>query len=323
MSLQCYAQRLLNPFRGVMNVIRYQSAEAVTTDGINWEIYVSNDALLDGLSSIKRVQISDIRYGSWSEAEGLRRGPIFPSEDFKRLERMGAIIYEALPELHKQLPYAFTDHYELWLLDVDEQPLALIHSVCEQSEIETDIPVQWRAGNHCQKYFKPELDVFEAEDMTAAEMLMLHVNTTAGYPLKAKWFQRDSYGAGHCVACINAEDDETTLPDTAFSKFFINAHEDNTAFKLLLDAFIVWQAPWLLLLPTLTHQEREYFEQQARQHALMVDAQFRLYPEIIDEGAIKGARVEAMMRKNKPEQESEETILSTWYLELGENERGK
>ena len=323
MSLQCYAQRLLNPFRGVMNVIRFQSAEAVTTDGVNWEIYVSNDALLEGLDSNKRVLTSDVRYGSWSEQEGLRRGPIFPSDDFKRLESMGATIYEALPELHKQLPYAFTDHYELWLLDTDEQPLALIHSVSELNEIETDIPIQWRAGNHCQQYFKPELDVFIAEDMTAAEMLMLHVNSTAGFPLKAKWFHRDSYGNGRCVACINTDDDEIELPDSAFSKFFINAHEDNNAFKQLLDAFIVWQAPWLLLLPTLTHQEREYFEKQARRYALMVDAQFRLYPEIIDQDSIKGARVEAMMRRNQPEQKTEETILSTWYLELGENERGK
>lgn len=323
MTFQCYAQRLLNPFRGVMNVIRYQSAEAVTTDGINWEIYVSNDTLREGLDSSKRIQTSDVRYGSWSEQAGLRRGPIFPSEDFKRLEGMGATIYEALPELHKQLPFAFTDHYELWLLNMDEQPLALIHSVTEQSEIETDIPVQWRAGNHCQKYFKPELDIFIAEDMTAAEMLMLHVNSTAGFPLKAKWFHRNSYGNGRCVACINAEDNETELPATAFSKFFINAHEDNTACKQLLDAFIVWQAPWLLLLPTLSRQEREYFEQQARQQALMVAAQFRLYPEIINEDTIKAARVEAMMRNNQARKKSEETILSTWYLELGENERGK
>ena len=47
MSFQRYSQRLLNPFRGVVNCIRYRSAEAVTADGVRWDIYVSNEALLE------------------------------------------------------------------------------------------------------------------------------------------------------------------------------------------------------------------------------------------------------------------------------------
>jgi len=49
-TLSSYSQRLLNPFRGSVNVIRYKSAEAVTTDGINWDIYVSNDDLIKDLT---------------------------------------------------------------------------------------------------------------------------------------------------------------------------------------------------------------------------------------------------------------------------------
>lgn len=40
MPIRCYAQRLLNPFRGVKNVIEYQAAEAVTVDGLHRDIYV-------------------------------------------------------------------------------------------------------------------------------------------------------------------------------------------------------------------------------------------------------------------------------------------
>ena len=80
MQFECYAQRLLNPFRGVAHTIRYQSAEAVTTDGIEWDIYVANDALLEGLGPAgRRAQISDIRYGHWSAEKDLKRGPLFPS----------------------------------------------------------------------------------------------------------------------------------------------------------------------------------------------------------------------------------------------------
>jgi len=125
MQIECYAQRLLNPFRGVVHVIRFQSAEAVTTDGVEWDIYVANDALLDGLGRAgRRAQISDIRYGHWSLEKGLKRGPLFPSDDFKRLEEMGAEAYRHLLKVHRDVPFAFRDAFELWLLDRDARPLA-------------------------------------------------------------------------------------------------------------------------------------------------------------------------------------------------------
>jgi hypothetical protein len=49
MPFECNSQRLLNPFRGVVNCIRYRSAEAVSAKGVKWDIYVSNDGLLNGL----------------------------------------------------------------------------------------------------------------------------------------------------------------------------------------------------------------------------------------------------------------------------------
>ncbi len=30
MDIQCYGQRMLNPFRGIINVIKYKAAEAAT-----------------------------------------------------------------------------------------------------------------------------------------------------------------------------------------------------------------------------------------------------------------------------------------------------
>jgi hypothetical protein len=103
-TIYCYAQRLLNPFRGVTNIVRYQSAEAVTMDGVHWDIYVANDALKQGLDATHNIQISDIRYGSWSREQGLKRGPIFPSDEFKRLEHMGAVAYEHLLEVADSTP---------------------------------------------------------------------------------------------------------------------------------------------------------------------------------------------------------------------------
>jgi len=204
-----------------------------------------------------------------------------------------------------------------------------LHSVTQPHEIELEIPIQWQAGNHCQKTFAPELDVPIGEDMTAAEMLMLHINMSAGFPLRARWYLRENNGNGAHVATVHSaadsKDDVTgdILPASAFSDYFINEIVGNDDFNRLRDAFIDWQAPWMLLLPYLSAEKRQYFEQLARKQALMVDAQYRLYPEIINHDTIKGARVEAMMRKNHPDEDEKEDVLSTWYLELGEHERGK
>lgn len=125
----CYSQRLLNPFRGVMNIIEYQGAQAVSTDGIHWDIYVRDNELVKDLANSHKVQTSDIRYGSWSENSGLKRGAIYPSEDFKLLEQQGEIVYQYLLKHHTDIPFPLNDCFELWLLDETDQPLALLHSV--------------------------------------------------------------------------------------------------------------------------------------------------------------------------------------------------
>lgn len=78
MTPTCYAQRLLNPFRGVMNIIEHEGAEAVTTDGLHWDIYVRDTTLVEDLADSHKVQTSDIRYGSWSQKQGLKRGRFIP-----------------------------------------------------------------------------------------------------------------------------------------------------------------------------------------------------------------------------------------------------
>ena len=74
--------------------------------------------------------------------------------------------------------------------------------------------------------------------------------------------------------------------------------------------------PWLLLLTSLDDTKRVSLEQLARQRALDVARNHRLYPAIINEKEIKAALVEAMLRSNTQAKPEQETIMSTWYLEL-------
>jgi len=195
-----YSQRLLNPFRGSMNIIEYKGAEAVTLDGVNWDIYVKNRELVKGLDSQKNVQISDIRYAHWSHKEGLIRGPIYPSDDFRRMEEQGAKAYEHLLQHFDELPFPFLDNYELWLLDKNAYPLALIDSSLRENEINNDPILDWRAGQTCRHEFTSETytAIQQNDQLKAGQYLTNYINQLCSTPPQAQWFKRtlDGHGIG-------------------------------------------------------------------------------------------------------------------------------
>ena len=319
MQIECYAQRLLNPFRGVVHVIRYESAEAVTTDGIDWDIYVANDALLDGLGRAgKRAQISDIRYGHWSAEKGLKRGPLYPSDDFRRLAHMGAVVYEHLRRVHRDVPFQFRDQFELWLLDRDERPLALLHSVRNDSETDTQPPLDWRAGIAAQERFQSTAIAGLAE--SAGVYLTRYVNGLASGVVQ--WFRRSDDGTGlglhtlkggeHLRGCV--------LEADAFPPLFIATAGMDAAHTRLVHDYHAWQAPWMLLLPHLDDATRGALETSACQQAEMIEKHCRLYPAVIDRAALQAARVEAALVRSQPRQDRRDDVMPMVYIELSVSE---
>jgi hypothetical protein len=323
MAISRYAQRLLNPFRGVMNIIEHQGAEAVTVDGVHWDIYVRDIELVRDMPNSSRVQASDIRYGSWSARHGLKRGALYPSEDFRVLEHRGATVYEYLLNTHARLPFPLRDRFELWLLDEQTRPLALLNSAVREDEIEPDCSTDWRAGRECRRRFRtPALDdLMETTDppVCAGDYLTRYVNARAGASPRAQWFERHADGSGTGLEGINvpASLRGRSLPTSLFPQYFLREDADGAAHRRLIDDFIAWQAPWVLLLQDLDDRCRQRFEQLARAHAIAVEKQYRLYPRIIDQDAINTARVEAALRNNAGGgSQEEEQVLSTYYIEL-------
>lgn len=316
MQIECYAQRLLNPFRGVVHTIRYQSAEAVTTDGIEWDIYVANDALLDGLGRAgRRAQISDIRYGHWSAEKGLKRGPLFPSDDFKRLEDMGAVVYEHLLKVHREVPFAFRDQFELWLLDRHDQPLALLHSVRTDIETDTKPPLDWRAGMAAQERFQSAAVADLKEP--AGVYLTRHVNSLASGVVQ--WFRRSDDGAGLGLHTLKGGDHlrGRVLDADAFPQLFISTADMDDAHTRLVHDYHAWQAPWMLLLPHLDLATRSRLEACACQQADLIEKHCRLYPVVIDRPALHAARVEAALVRSQPRKMPENEVMPMYYIELG------
>jgi len=321
MQIECYAQRLLNPFRGVVHVIRYLSAEAVTTDGIEWDIYVANDALLDGLGRAgRRAQISDIRYGHWSAEKGLKRGPLFPSEDFKRLEHMGAVAYEHLLSVHGDLPFKFRDSFELWLLDRNEQPLALVHSVRTDSETDTRPPLDWRAGIAAQEHFQSAAIAGLAE--SAGAYLTRYVNSLASGV--AQWFRRSDDGTGLGLHTLKGGEAlrGRVLDADAFPQLFIaTAGMDAPHIRLVHD-YHAWQAPWMLLLPHLDATTRGTLEVAACRQAESIEKHYRLYPAVIGRAALQAARVEAALTRSQLRTQQPDEVMPIATIELGSTESG-
>jgi hypothetical protein len=319
MQIECYAQRLLNPFRGAVHVIRYQSAEAVTTDGIEWDIYVANDALLDGLGRAgKRALISDIRYGHWSAEKGLKRGPLYPSDDFKRLEDMGAVVYEHLLKAHREVPFNFRDLFELWLLDRNNQPLALLHSVRNDSETDTKPPLDWRAGIAAQEQFRSAAIGGLGE--SAGAYLTRHVNSLASGV--AQWFRRSDDGAGLGLHTLMGGDAlrGRVLDADAFPPLFVATAGMDAAHARLVHDYHAWQAPWMLLLPHLDRATRSALEACACQQAELIEKHYRLYPAVIDRSALQAARVEAALVRSQPRKKPENEAMPMYYIELGVSE---
>lgn len=323
MTFECYSQRLLNPFRGSVNCIRYQSADAVTADGVHWDIYVSNEWLLQELPDNHRTQVNDIRYGSWSAATGLQRGPRCPSDDFLALEEMGDILYAHLLEAHTQVPFPFLDHFELWLLDDAGQPLALIDSATRQKDIDLRQPARWTPGLNCRKTFTPAattaLPVDAEQTGAVADYLAHYINNRAGNAPAAQLFRRSANGDGTGFTGIDLDPrlEHRDLASSDFPCLLLDRKQHDATHRQLIDDFICWQAPWLLLLPTLDDATRRAFEQHARAQPEKLVQAFHCYPEIIDQSAIDAARVEVRIRETLPEHAEKQETLSTFYIELG------
>src|SRR5690606_20165378 len=109
----------------------------------------------------------------------------------RRLEDMGAVVYEHPLGMHRAVPFAFLDQFELWLLDRDDQPLALLHSMRNDSETDTRPPPDWRAGIAAQEGFR---STAVGASEPAAAHLTRYVNSLASGV--AQWFQRADDGAG-------------------------------------------------------------------------------------------------------------------------------
>lgn len=323
MDFSCYAQRILNPFRGIQNTIAFEAAEAVSTDGSRWDIYVRNEDLLDHgereTAEAARIQVSEIRFGTWTREHGLRRASRHTTLDTTDMEYQGEILASQLPLLSERIPFPLQDRYELWLLDTEGLPFALINSCVFEHEIELDQCIHWNTGQYCASSFTS--DKLADSCLPPSKLLDLHVVARTGNHPSAQWFRRTVTGEGVGCAGINLEHRylQRVLPASRFPRFILNDCSSRQVRVPVVTEYLDWLAPWLLLLQDLDRPTRSALEHQARRQAAILAQQHRLYPEIINSEVINVARIQAMLSANDAAQESTDDLIHAFYREVGVN----
>jgi len=217
MTISCYSQRILNPFRGVMNIISIGGADAVTIDGHNWTLYIHDtfDCPTDDPEEFFEVDMPDIRYGDWHKKSGLKHSPLIASYHYNEIQAIAHALLDAVEKYADQCPYKFADKYELWLLDSKtREPLALLDSVCKKSEICTSESLIWEAGLRCKQEFLKDFSLTDKQLGCTADLLNQIINQRAGESPSAQWFYRNRFDYGKGLDGINLD---TNLADRELS----------------------------------------------------------------------------------------------------------
>ncbi len=322
MPVTCYSQRILNPFRGVMNIISTGGADAVTIDGKNWVLYIHDDfdCPMDDPEEFFEIDMPDIRFGEWNREQGLKRSPLIASYHYEAIQSIGHTLLQAVEKHADRIPFAFQDNYELWLLDKTTlEPLALLDSVCCEQALYSPDTLTWDAGYRARRQFNCNVEVPGEKAASPAELLNRIINRRAGNNPRAQWFHRDGENNGTGLYGFNIDHalHGRQLSPRLFPKMLLQRQWDRQEESSLVTAFINWLSPYLLLLDYLRDPQREALENIARRRALLVDKMHALYPRIVDQQSINAARVEAMLRKScDPNRSAGPDEIGVDYIEI-------
>lgn len=272
MIVECFARRIMAPFQGVLQVIRVGAGEAESVDGVNWILYAAHPDIL------AHSGLSEVRFGTWSAEDGLRRALVRGTAAGDLIERIGQPLIGALQAFAEQAPFPLQDHREYWLLDGETRaPIVLIDTRLPEEPVPPAEPHNWLPGQAARDGFA---GLAQLEAMIAQR---------AGRRPEAAWFERQADGSG-------VDREQRCFPESHFPRFMLTRRWPDAPQRRLAREFIDWWAPALLQLQHLNDSERAELEAVAARRATVLARLFRLYPKLVDERRIRVARVQARMQ---------------------------
>jgi hypothetical protein len=302
-----YSLRRINPLEGVVQVLERDAARAISRDGVEWEIQVETESpnTLWGSLNTGKVQRRFFRFGTWSRRRGLWRVPVNPILDIGEMVEESGELIAALEESLAQVPFPPADRFELWLLDAQSLPLALLATTDDPRRIAELRPQPWQAAPLSEHGFHSAVLDGEPGRPGDAENPRRHaaavealVRDAAGASPVQQWFERDAQGGGrglpHRVpeSLAGRELAAEEFPELPWRSAWVSERD-----AALMADYVAWSAPRLLTLHGLSDATRAGLETAARRQAESVDALFQLYPRILDRSLIDAARVEARLRR--------------------------
>ncbi|KAA6185988.1 hypothetical protein F2Q65_06360 [Thiohalocapsa marina] len=305
-----YSLRRVNPFLGTVAVVRTPGGRALSLDGCTWQLQVAARpprGLWSGGGHAEELRF--FRFGFWSVADGVTRVPLNPVLDVGLMLQECDQLVAELAAVAQRLPFPLAPELELWLLDRDDAPLALLATAMEQPDpLPEVIGADWSAGARGDRPFRSEhlaargiAEAIGAAPAQHARYLERQIGDAAGNGRRMQWFRRDAAGGLGLGQVLGqgapAGLADRRLPAGAFPALTLRTQWADADATALVRDYVRWLSPYLLMLPTLDERQRAELEQDAARHARLVAGLWRLYPRIIDQALLRRARVEAELRR--------------------------
>jgi len=302
---RCFSLRRVNPFLGVVAVVKTTAGRALSVNGRDWQIQVLAHPPR-GLWSRGGDQeaLRYFRFGVWSAEDGLSRVPLNPVLDAGLMLAESERLVDQARAAAVNLPFPLAPELEHWLLDREGAPLALLGTALADGDLDEAAGCDWSAGARGED--RPFVSATLASRGIAerdASGRRHHVESVerliagAAAPRRqSQWFRTEgdaALGLAHGAPC---ELEGRRLPLDDLPPLTLRTEWPEESARRLVAEYVAWMAPYLLTLPGLPDDLRRTLEPQAARYALAVDALWRLYPRVLDADLIKRARVEARLR---------------------------
>ncbi|MFZ5484666.1 MAG: hypothetical protein ACOZB0_10595 [Pseudomonadota bacterium] len=281
MSARYFSLRRLNPYRGVVQFVEIEDADARSLDGLTWHLRAD-----DGQGWVRPV-------GVWVVGQGVTAGVGHRYPDLlAALEQMPA------------LPFRAADTVELWLLDKETgQPLALLDAERPSRHTHGLTELDWVPFSLQYRGFtSPTLDQRDAGLPNAPrhrDVLQRMVNLRARPYAAAQWFRREADGSGAGLTGYRLAPawQGRQLSADAFPELLLAEDWNNPLEKSVIADYHAWLAPMLLCWPRLSDARRAELEVAARSRPRWLAQVHRLLPKVLDPAALNATLVAARLEQ--------------------------
>jgi hypothetical protein len=279
-----------------MQVIAIEHGEAESMDGINWVLYVCHDDI------VSHTGMSEIRYGSWSEHQGLKLSMVRGTDTSSIIEQVGGKLVDAVMKYSAEVPFRLNDRFECWLLTTDRRPLALIASADTEAGKRVFASPTWHPG-------VAAFDSFDSKHGDAKRLQQL-INKRAGERAMTVWLKRKKTTQGYCGDGVTEAGETISATELPVSMLLQQWDDPNDS--ALVRDYTAWQAPWLLQLEHVDDATRVRLEELAWKRPILCAQQYRLFAKVIDMQQLKVTRVKArLMGYDSNGQSLVETFIET------------